>query len=167
MTQQPVDWIVEYVSRLKEKKGTALPVPLPKGIQAASFSDVKVVTKPWGFELWLAHGQTLPYALKMIYIKKGTKTSLQYHKEKQEHNVLFAGRARLHYENAETGEIVCQEVAEGSVIEIRPPSIHRFEALTDIFLIEASSHHLEDVVRLADDYHRPDGKIETEHKPTL
>src|SRR5207244_12187069 len=46
--------------------------------------------------LWI-NGQHPCYALKKIFIKAGTKTSLQYHRFKQETNVLFEGLAKLHY----------------------------------------------------------------------
>jgi len=48
-------------------------------------------------------------------------------------------------------------------LQIQPQVVHRIEALTDTILIEASTHHLDDVVRLEDDFGRPDGKIEAEH----
>ena len=38
---------------------------------------MKVVTKPWGREVWVAH--TDKYALKIIELEKGTRSSLQYH----------------------------------------------------------------------------------------
>ncbi len=44
---------------------------------------MKVVEKPWGRELWVAH--TDKYALKIIEVKKGTRSSLQYHVKKHEH----------------------------------------------------------------------------------
>ena len=46
-----------------------------------------IVEKPWGYEKWIAH--TKDYVLKEIFIKKGHKTSLQYHNEKKETNYLF------------------------------------------------------------------------------
>lgn len=159
--------LVRYVEGLRQKgkEGTLLP-PLPKGVRIQKFSEVKMVTKPWGFEMWLAHGAEIPYALKMLYIKEGTKTSLQYHNQKREHNVVFSGTMRLHYKDEKTGKIVAQTFSEGNVIEVLPPAIHRVEAVTDLFLIEVSSPHLDDVVRVEDDYQRPDGKIESEHRQT-
>ncbi|MDO8527407.1 MAG: cupin domain-containing protein [Deltaproteobacteria bacterium] len=157
--------IVEYVNGLKgNKTKPVIPANFPSGINIQTFGETKMVSKPWGFELWLAHGTELPYALKMIYITKGNKTSLQYHKEKTEHNVVFAGQVRLYYHDQKTGEVATEEYSSGSIIQVRPPSVHRIEALTDVFLVEVSSNHLDDVVRLQDDFKRPDGKIESEHK---
>lgn len=168
MSQEFVKSIVDYIQGLKSLRlEKSAPQNLPAGIAVEHFRDVKVVSKPWGFEMWLAFGKDFPYALKMIYIKKGTKTSLQYHQNKREHNVIFAGKVRLHYKDSKTGEVVAQEFHEGSIIQVDPPSIHRMEALTDLFLIEVSTHHLDDVIRVSDDYQRPDGKIESEHKKSI
>jgi hypothetical protein len=43
-------------------------------------------------------------------------------------------------------------------------TVHRIEAATDLRLVEVSTPHLDDVVRLADDYGRPDGRVESEHE---
>ena len=45
---------------------------------------VKFVEKPWGYEKWIA--VTDQYALKEIFLKKGSRCSLQYHNEKEEHS---------------------------------------------------------------------------------
>ena len=47
--------------------------------------------KPWGRELWVAH--TDKYAFKIIEIKAGTRSSLQYHVRKHEHIYVDCGRA--------------------------------------------------------------------------
>lgn len=127
-------------------------------------SQIKKVIKPWGYELWISEGKNAPYALKIIFIKKSTKTSLQFHKEKSEHNFIFAGRIKLYYKDTKLNKIKTVPLNAGHVIHIRPEAIHRIEALTDVILIEASSPHLDDVIRLEDDYLRPDGKINAEHK---
>ena len=44
---------------------------------------MKIVEKPWGRELWVAHSDR--YALKIIEVNKGTRSSLQYHVKKHEH----------------------------------------------------------------------------------
>ena len=54
-------------------------------------STVKIVEKPWGREIWVAH--TDKYAFKIIEIKKGTRSSLQYHVQKHEHIYVDCRRA--------------------------------------------------------------------------
>ena len=40
--------------------------------------EIKKVTKPWGYELWIS-GEHPEYALKQVFIRAPHKTSLQYH----------------------------------------------------------------------------------------
>ena len=88
---------------------------------------------------------------------------MQYHKEKSEHNCIFTGKVKFYYQDTATNKIEFATLGSGHVIGIQPQVVHRIEALTDTILIEASTHHLDDVVRLEDDFGRPDGKIEAEH----
>jgi len=67
-------------------------------IRFQTIQDVKVVQKPWGWEKWIAHGKPdFPYALKEIFMKRGYKSSLQFHKLKQETNYILKGEGILHY----------------------------------------------------------------------
>ncbi len=63
---------------------------------------MKIVPKPWGRELWIAH--TDKYAMKIIEIKKGTRCSLQYHIKKHEHIYVDSGMMKVEWEN-EQGEM--------------------------------------------------------------
>ncbi len=133
--------------------------------------NIKKVVKPWGHELWI-NGEHPGFAFKQIYIKAPHKTSLQFHNFKEETNVLFEGRARLHFKNnpaVENNKVTPQDTGTVdleplSVIGVRPPVLHRIEALTDLLLYETSTPHLDDVVRIADDAQRPDGRIPSEHR---
>ncbi len=141
------------------------PDNLPEELQIFNLAQAKLVIKPWGFEIWIADGSEGSYAFKIIGLKNGTKTSLQYHKEKREHNFILSGKAILYYEDKDTGEIVSsQELGPGHIIYVNPPGVHRIEALTDLILIEASSPQLDDVIRIQDDTDRPNGRIEQEHR---
>lgn len=150
--------------------GTTRPHPELKGLFFARYADLYKVVKPWGHELWI-NGQHPCYALKEIFIKAGTKTSLQYHNFKQETNVLFQGTAKLHYKDnwqipndrvkeADTAATLIEPV---SSVDVMPKTLHRLEAVTDILLYETSTPHLDDVVRVLDDSKRPDGRLEMEH----
>lgn len=154
----------EYLEKLLEGDGVVdHPGDAPAGFAIKNFSLVKKVTKPWGFELWLSDASDTPYAFKIIYLMKGMKTSLQVHKKKSEHNCIFSGQARVYYESAKDGSLQSVELGAGHVVKVLPNTVHRVEALTDLVMIEASSPELDDVIRLADDYKRPDGKIASEH----
>lgn len=127
------------------------------------------VTKPWGYELWL-NGENPNFAFKKIIINPGYKTSLQYHKFKKETNVLYAGKANLYFKSTPTlnNKVTPKDIDHitleaPSIVNVNPNVIHRIESLTKIILLEASTPHLEDVIRIADDTNRKDGKINEEH----
>ena len=118
----------------------------------AQIGPPKVVPKPWGEELWLAH--TDRYAGKVLILKKGHRLSLQYHERK--HEVQYVESGRIKYTLGKPDEPNMREViAEtGTVIELPPGTVHRMEALEDSRIFEVSTPELDDVVRLDDDYGR-------------
>ena len=152
-------------------------------IELINIEQVKTVKKPWGQEKWIADGSPkFPYALKEIILKAGNKSSLQFHKHKQESNFILEGEGVLHmsdikvdvnkYENGEYSEDELNELIKsvkqiklspGMVFHVFPGYIHRVEAITDLKQVESSTTELDDVYRIADDTNRPDGKIEHEH----
>ena len=111
---------------------------------------MKIVEKPWGREVWIAH--TDKYALKIIEINKGNRSSLQYHNYKTEHIYVDTGRLRM--EEEINGEIKVSEYGPGDVIENLPKKKHRIEAISNVRVIEVSTPELEDVIRVEDDYGR-------------
>jgi mannose-6-phosphate isomerase len=107
--------------------------------------------KPWGYELLYA--LTDKYAGKVIFIKKGQRLSLQYHRLKDETQYVLQGRALLLIE-ASDGKMIEREFNPGQSVHIPPLTKHRDEALEDTILLEVSTTELDDVVRLEDDYGR-------------
>ena len=112
---------------------------------------MKIMEKPWGREIWVAH--TSKYALKIIEFNKGSRSSLQYHVKKHEHVYVDAGELQMEREN-DAGEMVTLVLGPGDVVENEPGRKHRVTALEDTRLIEVSTPELDDVVRIEDDYHR-------------
>jgi len=112
---------------------------------------MKIVEKPWGREIWVAH--TDKYAFKIIEIRKGTRSSLQYHVRKHEHLYVDAGVLQMEWEN-DRGQMEIHTLRPGEVIENAPGRKHRAIALEDVRLLEVSTPELDDVVRVEDDYHR-------------
>ncbi len=108
--------------------------------------NVRVIEKPWGREVWLAFEDE--YAGKIIEVKKGARLSYQYHEKKKETMYVLKGKMRLVHEEGET------ILEEGESVTIHPKDKHRIEALTDVKIIEVSTSHLDDVVRIEDDYGR-------------
>lgn len=112
---------------------------------------MKRIEKPWGYEFWFAHNDL--YAGKVIFIKQGTRSSLQYHRQKHETILIQSGKARATLED-ENGQMVERVLGPGDIIENAPLRKHRLEALEDVTLIEVSTPQLDDVVRVEDDYKR-------------
>jgi mannose-6-phosphate isomerase-like protein (cupin superfamily) len=114
--------------------------------------DVRKVEKPWGHELiWALTGV---YCGKVLHVKAGHSLSLQFHREKDESWLVQAGRARLDLGDA--GESVLREevVGPGAALHYRPGTVHRVTAIEDTTILEVSTPHLDDVVRLEDAYGR-------------
>jgi mannose-6-phosphate isomerase len=114
-------------------------------------NSIKIVEKPWGREMWVAH--TDKYAFKIIEIKAGTRSSLQYHVKKHEHIYVESGTLQMEWEN-ESGAMELLTLHPGEVVENKPGRKHRAIALEDVRLLEVSTPELDDVVRVEDDYHR-------------
>ncbi len=109
------------------------------------------VEKPWGFELLWAC--TPKYVGKLIFIRKGHRLSLQYHKKKDESMYIYEGKARIEVEGNDK-KLLSSLALPGYCIRISPHTKHRLEAIEDTTLFEVSTPELEDVVRLEDDYGR-------------
>lgn len=154
------------------------------GITHQTLTTTKTVSKPWGQEKWIQQGDAdHTYVLKEIILNKDYKTSLQVHRYKAETNYILEGFGRIVYSNKffdcerfETGKYTQEEIDEflssletdtygpGSVMTIEPGTIHRMIADTQLRFVEASTCHLDDVIRLQDDAKRGSGRIESEHK---
>lgn len=111
--------------------------------------EPKTVIKPWGREIWYAD-QT-QYAGKLLEVSRGKRLSLQYHERKVETLYLVSGRVVLTYGSAERQYLWLP----GRAVHIPANTIHRFEAAEDSVLLEVSTPDLTDVIRLDDDYSRP------------
>jgi len=106
----------------------------------------KIVEKPWGREIWLA--EEPEYLGKILEIKKGERSSLQYHEKKKETLYVLKGRVRI---VGDKDEIL---LGEGDSITLNPGDVHRLVPEEDVTIIEVSTYHPDDVVRVEDDYGR-------------
>lgn len=114
-------------------------------------SEQRRVEKPWGHEVWWA--QTGDYAGKLLFVNSGHRLSLQLHREKDESSYLLSGRLRLTHGRSKT-ELEEREISPGESWRIEPGIIHSVEALEDSVVVEVSTPHLDDVIRLDDRYGR-------------
>jgi quercetin dioxygenase-like cupin family protein len=78
---------------------------------------------------------------------------VQYHLRKDETSYLLSGRLRLR-QGASVEELAEQEVEPGHAWRNEPGTVHSIEALEDSVVLEVSTPHLDDVVRLQDRYGR-------------
>jgi quercetin dioxygenase-like cupin family protein len=125
-----------------------------EGLEAFAF-EPRRVEKPWGYELIWAHAEDL-YVGKLLFIRAGQALSLQFHKEKDE--TIYVQQGRIEFTIGEAGDPLpnTEVVGTGSAFRVKPGMIHRMRALEDSTLLEVSTPHLDDVVRLEDLYGRTD-----------
>lgn len=121
---------------------------------------MKIVEKPWGNEIIWA--QTNDYVGKIINIKLGHRLSLQYHEKKEE--TIYVLEGDLFVWESENGVPI--KLKAGQSYHVKPGQVHRFGSINErghssvldqeigCKIMEVSTNHLSDVVRLADDYKR-------------
>ena len=109
------------------------------------------VEKPWGWELVWAEAED--YVGKLLFVRAGHALSLQYHEVKDESWLVQEGRARLEL-GEPGGELEELEIEAGDAFRYRPNTVHRVTAVEDTLILEVSTPHLDDVVRLEDRYGR-------------
>lgn len=108
------------------------------------------VEKPWGYELIWA--RTDRYVGKILHVKAGHVLSLQYHNFKDETMHVLSGELILRTKPGDT--LLARPFKAGETAHIPPKLIHQIEAVVDSNVLEASTPHLDDLVRLQDRYGR-------------
>jgi mannose-6-phosphate isomerase-like protein (cupin superfamily) len=111
-----------------------------------SVKQPQVVDKPWGREVW--YGNEAEYAGKILEVTKGHALSLQKHERKKETMYLLSGRVLYHLNGTDF------ILEAGGCLTITPGDVHRVEAIEDAVILEVSTPHLDDVIRLEDRYGR-------------
>jgi mannose-6-phosphate isomerase len=106
------------------------------------------VKKPWGYEdIW---AETSCYVGKLLHINAGHRLSKQYHEIKEETIYVLKG---VLYNYEADGTIT--KIMPGATFHVSVGQVHRFGAAeTSVEFIEVSTPHLEDVIRIEDDYKR-------------
>ena len=111
----------------------------------------KFVAKPWGHEIIFAH--TKDYVGKILFVRAGQCLSLQFHQVKEETIFLSSGRLKFQMDDA-SGGLVDHVLEPGMSFHIPPNRRHRMIGISDCTIFEVSTPHLDDVVRLQDQYGR-------------
>ena len=110
----------------------------------------KVGKREWGEEIL---GALIPkkISLKILKIKKGKTGGLQYHRKKDECGIIISGKLLVRYEN-KRGVLNKKILKQGDTFHFPPGSVHQEEALTNCEIIEASTPHFNDRVRVEKKY---------------
>ena len=112
--------------------------------------EVRRVEKPWGHEIIWAHSEH--YVGKVLHIRAGHALSVQFHHQKDETIHLLRGEMIYRVKVGEALKDVT--LRAGQSFRNTPGTVHQMEAVTDCDVLEASTPHLDDVVRLSDRYGR-------------
>ena len=85
-----------------------------------------------------------------MHINVGNRLSKQYHQQKEETVYVLKG-VLYNYDSHDR----IRRIMPGESFHVYPHQVHRFGAADeDVELIEVSTPHLDDVVRIEDDYDR-------------
>lgn len=112
---------------------------------------MKKIIKPWGYELLIEKNKK--YMVKKLFMKKGHRCSLQFHKKKIETIFVISGNLKIFY-GKNKNKLNYKIFKPQNTITINPKIIHRMEAVNNCIYLEASTPEIKDVVRLSDDYQR-------------
>jgi len=119
---------------------------LTKKKNQVSFSKPKTIGKRiWGEEILLNRIPKL-LTLKLLRIKKNKKGGLQFHRKKNECGYILSGKLKVRF--VVNGKIKSKILRAGDSFSFPPRAIHQEEALSNCQIIEASSPHLNDRVRV-------------------
>ena len=109
--------------------------------------------REWGTETLLAL-VSRKYSMKRLEIKAGSKGGLQFHHKKDECGYLISGTLIVRYDDG-TENLVKRELQPGAVFHFPPGVVHQEEAVTDCVVIEVSTPHFNDRVRVEKSYGLP------------
>ena len=115
---------------------------------------MRIIEKPWGHEeVW---AETDKYLGKILVILPGQKLSRQYHVLKEETFRVLEGNMNLEIGGMNPEDTIqVLQMKPGDTYHCPPGLVHRMCASTEgCSVLEVSTAHIDDVVRLVDDYSR-------------
>ena len=115
------------------------------------FPKKKIVGKRnWGKEELLV---LIPkvLTLKKLFIKKGNRGGLQFHRKKNECGYLVKGKMLIKYDDG-SGRLKNKIIKKGQSFHFLPKGVHQEIALENCEIIEASTPHFDDRVRVEKKY---------------
>ncbi len=90
-------------------------------------------------------------SLKLLKIKKGKMGGLQYHHKKNECGYLLKGKLKIKYDNG-NGKLISKILKSGMSFHFPPGAVHQEIAMSNCTIIEASTPHFNDRVRVEKKY---------------
>ena len=112
--------------------------------------EKSVGPREWGEEILLVLSSG-KYTMKKLIIKSGNKGGLQFHRKKDEAGYIVSGTMKIRFED-KNGKIEERLVSEGDWFHFPTGSVHQEEAITDVTLIEVSTPHFNDRVRVEEEF---------------
>ena len=106
--------------------------------------------REWGEETLLALVSE-KFTVKRLQMKAGSKGGMQFHRLKDEVAILISGELLVRYDLGD-GLIREKVLSSGQVVHFPPGLVHQEEAITECEIIEASTPHFNDRVRVEDQY---------------
>jgi mannose-6-phosphate isomerase len=97
----------------------------------------KIYHHKWGTALIIENNEI--YCCKLLRFLQKHRTSLQYHKNKDETLYVQSGQFIFEYKIGE--KEFSESVHPGEKIRFKPGTIHRVSALTEGEILEVSTHH--------------------------
>lgn len=135
-------------------------IKIPKHVKSAwiKHGPLEPIEKPWGHECTWAgfagvHGKTL-------FIRKGHRTSLKYHKLKTEVLFLQKGKAKVLFGDEYSlldpvaHPMKTTIIEEGNSLMVQSGCPYRITALTECEIIEIGNNSSDKPIRIEDDYGR-------------
>ena len=111
-------------------------------------SMVYYAKRSWGGEFII---RVTPYfVIKLLYLTEGNRGGLQYHHFKDETGLLISGRLSI-LEGESLDSLRESTIIPGTIFSFKPGVIHREEAIEDSIILEISTPHFNDRVRLDSD----------------
>jgi len=117
----------------------------PKDLEAVREEYSNRKDKPWGYEKLLKLDRKRME--KLLYIMAGYRTSMHYHRKRDEILKVVQGSGEVVYEDGKR-----KLLKTGVKIHIKPGEVHSFVAKTNLLLHERSTPHPNDAVRVKDFY---------------
>ena len=113
---------------------------------------MKKVEKPWGYELiWALTGE---YCGKVLFVKAGACAVAPVPSREGRVVVRPVGPREARAGGGGGARAEGRVIAAGAAFHYTPGTVHRVTAIEDTTILEVSTPHIDDVVRLEDAYGR-------------